>query len=142
MWRRVTSQSAWPSSVSGKLPQNGISIELSKAQINRVVREAIEDDGLPALGHALKDRDVKVTRTQMDDPRFSRSLLRALMVLASYPADGTARSVSEVAKQLGMGISTAHRYTSTFAEVGVLERDPISRQYRLARNGTSAAHSI
>jgi DNA-binding IclR family transcriptional regulator len=71
----------------------------------------------------------------MEDPRFSRSLLRALMVLASYPADGSARSVSDVAKQVGMGISTAHRYTSTFAEVGVLERDPVSRQYRLASNG-------
>lgn len=121
------------------MPQNGISIELSKAQINRVVREVVEDDGLPALGRALKDREVRVSSANMDDPRFSRSLLRALMVLASYPADGSARSVTEVAKQLGMGISTAHRYTSTFAEVGVLERDPASRRYRLARSELSSS---
>jgi IclR helix-turn-helix domain len=120
------------------LPQNGITIELSKAQVNQVVRKAAADDGLPApLGFGLKDRGVHVSPASMDDVRFSRSLLRALMVLASYPADGTARSVSDVAKQLGMGISTAHRYTSTFAEVGVLERDPASRQYRLASNGNS-----
>jgi DNA-binding MarR family transcriptional regulator len=118
------------------LPQDGITIELSKAQVSQVVRAAAEDEPLLGrLGQRLKDRDVTVASETMDDARFSRSLLRALMVLASYPADGSARSVSDVAKQLGMGISTAHRYTSTFAEVGVLERDPVSRQYRLASNG-------
>lgn len=122
------------------MPENGISIELSKAQVGQVVREAAEDEGLLGLlGVGLKPRKMKVTRATMDDPRFSRSLLRALMVLASYPADGSARSVSDVAKQLGMGISTAHRYTSTFAEVGVLERDPVSRRYRLASTGAPAA---
>jgi len=124
---------------SGNLPEDGITIELSKAQINRVVRKAAEDDGLLGLlGGGLKGKNVDVTRADFDDTRFSRSLLRALMVLASYPSDGTARSVSEVAKQLGMGVSTAHRYTSTFAEVGVLERDPQSRQYRLPRPGHEA----
>jgi hypothetical protein len=109
-------------------------------QVNQVVREAAEGNGLPGLvGCGLKDRDIGALRANMDDTRFSRSLLRALMVLASYPADGSARSVSDVAKQLDMGISTAHRYTATFAEAGVLERDPASRQYRRAGNGTTAA---
>ena len=94
---------------------------------------------MEVLGHGLKDRDIRAMGASMDDTRFSRSLLRALMVLASYPVDGSARSVSDVAKELGMGISTAHRYTSTFAQVGVLERDAVSRQYRRARNGQSAA---
>jgi hypothetical protein len=117
------------------LPQNGITIELSPGQINQIVRKAAEDDGLLGLlGSGLKGRDVQVSNASMDDARFSRSLLRALMVLASYPDDGTTRAVSDVAKQLGMGVSTAHRYTATFAEVGVLERDPASRRYRLARS--------
>lgn len=124
------------------MPQTGITIELSRAQVNQVARKAAEEDGLLGLArYGLQDRDLDVTRAQMDDPRFSRSLLRALMVLTSYPADGSARSVSDVAKQLGMGISTTHRYTATFTEVGVLERDPTSRQYRLARNGSGAAQS-
>lgn len=118
---------------SGKLPQDEISIRLSRAQVNEVVRKAAGSEAiLSGLAAGVKDGDVQAFQSKMDDARFSRSLLRALMVLASYPADGSARSVSDVAKQLGMGISTAHRYTSTFAEVGVLERDPISRQYRLA----------
>jgi hypothetical protein len=120
---------------SGKLPQDGISIKLHRDQIDEVVRKANVSDGLlGALGASLQNGDVHEFAAKLDDARFSRSLLRALMVLASYPADGTARSVSDVAKQLGMGISTVHRYTSTFAEVGVLERDAVSRQYRLARN--------
>jgi hypothetical protein len=117
------------------MPQNGITIELSRAQISRVMREAAEDDSLlGVLGHPLRHRDIDLARAKMDDARFSRSLLRALMVLASYPTDGSTRSVSDVAKQLGMGISTTHRYTATFTEVGVLERDPVSRQYRLVND--------
>jgi DNA-binding IclR family transcriptional regulator len=57
------------------------------------------------------------------------------MHLATLEMTTVPRSVSDVAKQLGMGIRTAHRYTATFAEVGVLELDPASRQYRLAGVG-------
>jgi hypothetical protein len=118
---------------SGKLPQDEISIRLSRAQVHEVIRSAAGSTGvLAGLGAGLRNGDVHAFEAKMDDTRFSRSLLRALMVLASYPPDGTLRSVSDVAKELGMGISTAHRYTATFAEVGVLERDPVSRQYRLA----------
>jgi hypothetical protein len=121
---------------SGKLPQDEISIRLSRDQINEVVRKAAASDGiLSMLGAALTEDDVHTFEAKMDDVRFSRSLLRALMVLASYPTDGSARSVSDVAKQLGMGISTAHRYTATFAEVGVLERDPATRRYRFTGVG-------
>ncbi len=116
-----------------QISENGIKIELSKAQINQIVREAAQDDGLLGLLGGLEELDVQASSVPMDDVRLSRSLLRGLMVLASYPTDGSARSVTDVAHQLGMGISTTHRYTSTLVEVGVLERDPISRQYRLAK---------
>ena len=122
-----------PATIS--MSENGISIPLSKAQINQVVREAARDDGLLGLLRGLQQIDVKTSSAQLDDVRFSRSLLRGLMVLTCFPADGAARSVTDVAHQLGMGISTTHRYVSTLVEVGVLERDPESRRYRLARNG-------
>jgi IclR helix-turn-helix domain len=115
-----------------QISENGISIELSKAQVKRVVREAAEDDGLLGLLGGLEEIDAQTSSLQIDDGRLSRSLLRGLIVLASFPADGTARSVTDVAHQRGMGISTTHRYVSTLVEVGVLERDPESRQYRLA----------
>jgi DNA-binding MarR family transcriptional regulator len=115
------------------MSENGITIELSKAQVNRVVREAAEDDGLLGLLGGLEELDVQISSSRMDDTRLSRSLLRGLMVLASFPADGRPRSVTDVAHQLGLGISTTHRYISTLVEVGVLDRDPVSRQYRLAQ---------
>lgn len=118
------------------MSENGITIELSKAQIKQVIREATEEDGLLGLLGGLEEVDAQMpSPVQKDEARLSRSLLRGLMVLASFPADGVARSVTDVARQLGLGMSTTHRYISTLVEVGVLERNPESRQYRLAKKG-------
>ncbi|MGH2904198.1 MAG: helix-turn-helix domain-containing protein [Solirubrobacteraceae bacterium] len=65
------------------------------------------------------------------DPRLSRSLLRGLSLLTCFGADGAARGVVELAHDAGMSPSTAHRYASTLVELGLLERDPRSRKYRL-----------
>jgi DNA-binding MarR family transcriptional regulator len=116
------------------MSESGVSIELSKAQINRVIREAAHDTSI-ADPRALQQLDVDAFHTRLDDVRFSRSLLRGLMVLAAFPADGSDRAVTDVAKQLGMGVSTTHRYASTFVEVGLLERDPVTRRYRRAGTG-------
>ena len=117
------------------MSENGVSIELSKAQINRVIRESAQDAAGMADVRMLDQLDVDAFNTRLDDVRFSRSLLRGLMVLAAFPADGSDRAVTDVAKQLGMGISTTHRYAATFVEVGLLERDPVSRRYRRAGKG-------
>jgi hypothetical protein len=117
------------------MPDTGISIELSQAQINRVVRELAQDGSVLGLLGGLEELDTQMWSAQLDDARLSRSLLRGLMVLASFPADGTGRTITHVAHQLEMGMSTTHRYISTLVEVGVLERDPVSRQYRLAQKG-------
>jgi DNA-binding IclR family transcriptional regulator len=68
-----------------------------------------------------------------DDTRLSRSLLSGLLVFAAFPADGGSLGNAQVARMLGMNPSTAHRYVSTFLELGMLERDPGTRRYRLAR---------
>jgi IclR helix-turn-helix domain len=65
------------------------------------------------------------------DPRLSRSLLRGLSLLTCFGGDGAARGVVELAHAAGMSPSTAHRYASTLVELGLLERDPKSRKYRL-----------
>ena len=57
------------------------------------------------------------------------------MVLTSFPADGAGRAVTDVAHELEMGASTTHRYATTLFEVGLLERDPVSREYRRAFSG-------
>ena len=117
------------------MPESGITIELSKAQIKQVVREAADDGGLLGLLGGPEQLDAQKSSVQMENDRLSRSLLRGLMVLASFPTDGVARSVTDVARHLVLGMSSTHRYISTLVEVGVLEQDPVSRQYRLARKG-------
>jgi hypothetical protein len=65
------------------------------------------------------------------DPRLSRSLLRGLSLLRCFGPDGSARGIVELAGELGMSPSTAHRYAVTLVELGLLERCPNSRKYRL-----------
>jgi hypothetical protein len=114
-----------------EMSEDAITIELSKPQIDRVVREAGKDGGLLGLLGGIEDLvGFRASPAQLDDPRLSRSLLRGLMVLASIDPDGAGRQVTDVARELELGASTTHRYVSTLVEVGLLERDPESREYR------------
>jgi DNA-binding MarR family transcriptional regulator len=113
------------------MSENRITIELSKAQIGQVLREATEEDDLLSLQRGGERLEFRASPAQLDDRRLSRSLLLGLMVLASFRADGTSRAVTDVAHDLDMWASTAHRYVSTLVEVGLLERDAVSREYRL-----------
>jgi DNA-binding MarR family transcriptional regulator len=117
------------------MAESRISIELSKAQVNRVIREAVEDGGLLGQVGETEKLGFRASPEQLDDRGLSSSLLRGLMVLASFPGDGVGRSMTDVAHELEMGASTTHRYISTLVEVGLLERDPVSRKYRLAVRG-------
>jgi DNA-binding IclR family transcriptional regulator len=67
-----------------------------------------------------------------DDSRLSGSLLCGLLLLASLPSDGSYMSLTELARSSGRSTSTVHRYLSTLLAVGLIERDPATRQYRLA----------
>ena len=68
---------------------------------------------------------------EIDDPRLSRSLLRGFSLLAGFWPDGGERGIVELANGLGMSPSTAHRYALTLVELGLLERCPRTRKYRL-----------
>ncbi len=65
------------------------------------------------------------------DPRLSRSLLRGLSILTCFGPDGGSRGIVEIAEDLGMSPSTTHRYALTLVELGLLERCPDTRKYRL-----------
>ena len=69
----------------------------------------------------------------LNDPRMSRSLLQGLVVLSGVPADGTEIGVIDLAHKIGLGASTTYRYVATLLSVGLLERDPRTRRYRLAQ---------
>jgi hypothetical protein len=103
-----------------------ITITLSPTQVDEVVRAASRSRA-PSVSTVIGG----YLPTDSDDPRLSRSLLRGLSLLTCFDSDGAARGIVELAHDAGMSPSTAHRYASTLVELGLLERCPKSRKYRL-----------
>lgn len=123
--------------------QPGVTIELTAAQVAQVAREASGQSGnLPAMFAQLEGRDARLAiASTLNDSRLSHSTLRALEILASFPSDGSDRSLADVAEELGYSRSTTHRYLTTWMAVGFLEQEPRTRRYRRttsdARGGVS-----
>jgi IclR helix-turn-helix domain len=88
-----------------------------------------EQDGGASAGPTGASADL--LSGDADDPRLSRSLLRGFSLLAGFGPDGRERGIVELAGDLGMSPSTAHRYALTLVELGLLERCPKTRKYRL-----------
>ena len=129
-------------SARGKDESSGdsVTIELSKAQIDQVVRAAGQGGTMSVLLSAVRDPQWTLSLdseewaypAQMEDRRLSRSLLSGLLVLSCFPSDGDYLGIAELARMLDMNTSTTHRYVTTLLAVGLLERDPATRRYRLA----------
>jgi hypothetical protein len=117
-----------------------VTIELSKAQVDQVIRAAGQGGTMSVLLSAVRDTSWRLAAAagdgelpaQMDDRRLSRSLLAGLLVLSCFPADGGYLGIAELARSLRMNTSTTHRYVTTLLSVGLLERDAGTRRYRLA----------
>jgi IclR helix-turn-helix domain len=134
-------------------PPPPISITLSPVQVDEVVRAASSNRApslstliagalgapLPAASGGPHNGDARdgsggpagYLPSDTTDPRLSRSLLRGLSILTRFGPQGEARGIVELAGDLGMSPSTAHRYAQTLIELGLLERCPKSRKYRL-----------
>ncbi len=116
-----------------------VTIELSKAQVDQVIRAAGQGGTMSVLLSAVRDTSWTLGAAfedgelpaQMDDRRLSRSLLAGLLVLSCFPADGGYLGIAELARSLRMNTSTTHRYVTTLLSVGLLERDAGTRRYRL-----------
>ena len=61
----------------------------------------------------------------------SQSLERGLAILSSFSAGRQLIGVSEIAQELGLTRSTAHRYIATLAQLGYLHQDAATRKYAL-----------
>ncbi len=136
--------------------RSSISITLSPAQVDEVVRAAgtsrapgiseLLVDALSGRVDAGRDADsgsLSVAEPASIDtvnPRYSRSLLRGLLLLRCFEPGGEERGIVEIADELGMSPSTTHRYALTLVELGLLERCPDTRKYRLPAM-SSGAHA-
>ncbi len=134
--------------------QLSISITLSPAQIDEIVR-AVSRSRAPSVSTVIGDALRTSLRTESptrpaqardereqrppggylgvddSDPRLSRSLLRGLSILTCFGPDGAPRGILDLARMLDMSPSTTHRYAYTLVELGLLERCPKTRKYRL-----------
>jgi DNA-binding MarR family transcriptional regulator len=111
-------------------------IELSSEQIDQVRRAATERSAVPALLSGLlspSEAPKDTSHEQLKDPRISRSLLTALLILALLPLDRGLLGNAELARMIDMSPSTAHRYVGTLRAVHLVERDPATRRFGLAR---------
>jgi hypothetical protein len=106
--------------------QPSISITLSPIQVDEVLRAASRSRS-PSVSAVIGG----YLPADTVDPRMSQSLLRGLSLLTGFGPSGEARGIVELAGDLGMSPSTAHRYASTLVELGLLERCPKTRKYRL-----------
>lgn len=131
--------------------QLSISITLSPAQIDEIVRAATHSRApsvSTVIGEALRtplrtERPEPAREEQEErppgghlaldesDPRLSRSLVRGLSILTCFGPDGGPRGILDLARMLDMSPSTTHRYAYTLVELGLLERCPRTRKYRL-----------
>jgi hypothetical protein len=117
----------------------GIVVELSKAQIDQIVRDAGDGGTMSVLLAAISGPDwvlaydaERLLPARFESARYSRSLLLGLVVLSCFVGAEEGLGVAEVAGMLQMENSTTHRYMSTLLAAGLLEQDPVSRRYRLA----------
>jgi IclR helix-turn-helix domain len=138
-WQRAGRPSRRPARTDSESGAETVLIELSKSQVDQVVRSAGQGGTLSVLLSAVRDPEWPLSLdseewsypTQMDDRRLSRSLLSGLLVLSCFPPDGGYLGIAELARMLNMNTSTTHRYVTTLLAVGLLERDPGTRKYRL-----------
>jgi len=138
-WQRAGRPSRRSARTDGEPGGEAVLIELSKSQVDQVVRSAGQGGTLSVLLSAVKDPQWPLSLdseewsypAQLDDRRLSRSLLSGLLVLSCFPADGGYLGIAELARMLDMNTSTTHRYVTTLLAVGLLERNPGTRKYRL-----------
>ncbi|MGH2852998.1 MAG: helix-turn-helix domain-containing protein [Solirubrobacteraceae bacterium] len=122
----------------GKDRTPAVYIRLSRAQVDEVVRAAGPESGILRLLQDL-GAEPKLSVADLDneplltDRRFSRSMLTGLLLLASFAPPGTERRVKDIATQFNMSQSTTHRFLKTLQVAGMLEQNPDTRLYRLAR---------
>jgi hypothetical protein len=116
----------------------GVLIELTEVQVNQVLRGTSQAGSLAALfsGHSeltdalVKNQPALRSYDGFDNAKVSRSLLQALLILSTLPADGGYMGVQDICALVAISPSTVHRYLTTWVLAGWVDRDPRTRRYR------------
>ncbi len=109
---------------------DAISLALTPVQVAQVIEAAASGAGRPPLLAGLEHPRELTTSPLLNDPKISKSLLLGLVVLVSFPSDGSERANKDIALELGLAASTTHRYIHTLVAAGLLEQNSLTRRYR------------
>jgi DNA-binding MarR family transcriptional regulator len=123
---------------SDKMDTGGISLMLTPGQVTLVLKAAGGTRGQFRQFSLLAEEHPRelLASPLLEDRKISQSLLIGLVVLVSFPLDGSERANKDISLELGIAASTAHRYIYTLVAAGLLEQDPVTRCYR--RTGLSS----
>ena len=118
----------------------GVLIALTDAQVEQVLHEAGQRPQLATLLPEVSELDAlsRLALPLLEDASYSRSVLRALLVLNGLPPDRSERELTDLAGEIALSPSTTHRYLRTWMALGLAERDPRSRRYRR----TPTSHTV
>jgi hypothetical protein len=104
----------------------------SESLLMAALDHAHRPDGKGASAENLREATRRALQAALEDPQLSQSLLRGLALLSCYSPQREWRTISELAKELDLPPSTAHRYARTLRAIGLLEQHPGTREYRPA----------
>jgi len=77
------------------------------------------------------------------DPRlFVSSVQKAMLVMEAFTREDRAMSIARIAEKTGMGRSAAQRFVYTLEKIGYIQRDPVTREYRLSNRAFRFVQSI
>lgn len=113
-----------------------LKLELASDQVKMVLDWAAQNGRMSLVLNAPDPGLDVVTKAYIEiagaDPKLSSSLMTGLVILASFPTDGSPVANAEIARQVGISPSTAHRYVATLVVAGLVEKDP-DKKYRLIK---------
>jgi len=122
------------------MDNNQVAITLSGLQVEQILQAAATPDNgtdTSGLQFVLTQTGWTIADVAQDplfeDRGISQTLVLGLLVLASFPADGGEQGVRMLAGSLGMAPSTIYRFLKTLVAIGLLERNAMTREYRLPR---------
>jgi hypothetical protein len=102
--------------------------------VRKVIRESSREERLAELLSEMRglDRLRAAVAPFMGNIAYSSNTFRAVLILAALPQDGSERTLTELATELGLSLPVVHRYVGSWMVLGMVCQDPDSRRYRRA----------
>lgn len=119
-----------------------ISIELTQQQLQELARAALNRDRavpLDVRDLVLATSEGRALLGELHAPRcsqLSQPLLRGLVILNYFQTTARDHRVEDIAEEFGMTKSSTSRYPRTLVAPGVLEHEPKTGCYRIARTSS------